>query len=405
MSAKTRYLTLLTLAICITFRGHVQAQSDGGATLWKFFGIPQGFRRVRDGLSNRRGNHPGLERKPPLKALADPANLESEVEAIKAAAEIKQAEDLKKQKIKAIKYLAEIGCGCYDKDGKVSDALAAALDDCTEDVRMATVESIQEAAGGECCSQCGSKSCCKEKVVLQLARLAYERDDKGCWVEPSERVRQAAAEALAVCCPSQAPVEVIAPKTEEIETPETPETPNDVEIPEAPEGIEANRSANFPYQSLRSISMQRASNESSPQPLRELVVSDRNNVTLEPTDALSPVSSEEPVHGAVVWVDTRAGMAHVHFAQEGHSLPVGTTMRVYRRMLNGDLRPIGQLAIAKATSGGANVHAAAGTDLSRYRRGDVVMMATESRSANTAAQASSPRPSRAQLTLVEWLQK
>jgi hypothetical protein len=74
-------------------------------------------------------------------------------------------------------------------------------------------------------------------------------------------------------------------------------------------------------------------------------------------------------------------------------------------MLNGELRPVGQLAIAKATPGGANVHAAAGTDLSRYRRGDVVMVAAENRSASTAAPASSPRPSRAQLTLVEWLQR
>ena len=49
--------------------------------------------KIKDNLLNRRGNFPCLERKPKLKALADAANLESEVPAIKAAAEIKAARD------------------------------------------------------------------------------------------------------------------------------------------------------------------------------------------------------------------------------------------------------------------------------------------------------------------------
>jgi hypothetical protein len=72
-------------------------------TLWSFLGIPQGYRYVRDNAFNRSGNRPGLERKPPLKAIADPSNLKSDNPAIKKAAEIKQAEDQKKQKIKAVK--------------------------------------------------------------------------------------------------------------------------------------------------------------------------------------------------------------------------------------------------------------------------------------------------------------
>src|SRR5687767_12439154 len=74
-------------------------------TIWSFLGIPQGMYKIHGHLVNRRGNLPKLEKKPPLKALADVANLKSEVPAIKAAAEIKQAEDLKPQKVKAIKYL------------------------------------------------------------------------------------------------------------------------------------------------------------------------------------------------------------------------------------------------------------------------------------------------------------
>lgn len=201
-------------------------------TLWSFLGIPQKYRRVHDSMANHFGKHPALERKPPLKALADPANLESEVPAIKAAAEIKQAEDLKPQKIKALKYLGQMGCGCYDKDGKVTDAFLAAMGDCTEDVRAAAVEAITEGAQSERCEKCKQRSCCSEKISKQLAKLAYERDEKGCYVEPSERVRQAAIQALSVCCVSYgAPLEEPTPKPEV----EKVEGPSAVESPEMPE--------------------------------------------------------------------------------------------------------------------------------------------------------------------------
>ncbi len=211
-------------------------------TLWRFLGIPQGFQKLRDVSVNRRGNFPGLERTPPMKQIADPANLESDDPAIKAAAEVKQAEDMKDQKVKAIKYLASIGCGCYDKDGKITEALIAATDDCTPDVRMAAIEAVEEAANGEQCQQCGSTSCCSEKVTERLSEIAYERDDTGCPIEPDAEIRAAAARALRVCCPggpSMGPFEEGVP--EEVPTPPEPipgETPDDQPgIPgEVPEG-------------------------------------------------------------------------------------------------------------------------------------------------------------------------
>lgn len=170
-------------------------------TLWSFLGIPQGLNSIRDNLTNRRGNRPNRERKPKLKQLADPANLKSENPAIKKAAEVKQAEDEKKQKIKAVKFLAGIGCGCYDKDGSVTDALVAAMDDCTEEVRLATITAICEAADCEKCANCKQKSCCNKDIRKKLNELAFQKNDDGCFLEPSERVRQAAEGALAVCGP------------------------------------------------------------------------------------------------------------------------------------------------------------------------------------------------------------
>jgi len=49
--------------------------------------------------------------------------LKSKNELIKRAAEIKQLEDMKPQKIKAAQYLASIGCGCYNKDKSITKAL------------------------------------------------------------------------------------------------------------------------------------------------------------------------------------------------------------------------------------------------------------------------------------------
>ncbi len=174
-------------------------------TLWRYLGIPQTAKALRSGLVNRRGNLPGLERKPPLIPIAAPENLLSPNPAIKAAAEIKQAEDMKMQKIKAIKYLASLGCGCYDKDGKITDALLAGTDDCTPDVRLAVIEAIEENVNQDCCKRCGTTSCCNEKTSKRLSEIAYERDDSGCHLEPSAEIRKAAARVLKKCCPGGPP--------------------------------------------------------------------------------------------------------------------------------------------------------------------------------------------------------
>lgn len=214
---KTR-LVAVALAVAISGSAFGQAAAPGVAappTLWSFLGVPQGVKKVQGALTNRRGNRPQAEPKDALKALNDPANLESPDAAIKRAAEIKKAEDLKPQKIKAIKYLASIGCGCYDKDGSVTDALVAAAEDCTEDVRLATMQQIQSAATGKCCSNCGQVCCCNDKMLKKLAQIAYERDEFGCYSEPSKRVRGAAATALAACCPGSVPLEILQEKPDE----------------------------------------------------------------------------------------------------------------------------------------------------------------------------------------------
>lgn len=197
-----RSAALAALALAAGWTGDVVAQPAlppslpaPHMTIWRFMGIPQGINMIRDATVNTRGNFPGLERKPPLKRIGDPANLFADNEAIKKAAEIKIQEDLKKQKIKAIKYLATIGCGCYKG---VAEALIAALDDCTEEVRYEAAKALSEVSSNKC-QHCGSNSCCGKEVLEKLTELGYERDEAGCWKESSERVREMAREAIRGC--------------------------------------------------------------------------------------------------------------------------------------------------------------------------------------------------------------
>ncbi len=197
---------MVAIAFTILLGQPSQAQTPPPPpTIWSFLGLGTTTAKARAQVVNRRGNRPNLEKKPPLKTIGDPANLQAPSAPIRAAAEIKQQEDLKLQKIKAIKYLASIGCGCYDKEGKVTAAMLAAMNDCTEEVRLAAVEGIAVAAMSDRCQYCNLQSCCNEKIVEQLAKMAYEYDDKGCMLEPSERVREAAKAAMRACCPGGAP--------------------------------------------------------------------------------------------------------------------------------------------------------------------------------------------------------
>ena len=160
-------------------------------------GAAKGIGGLLTRLRNRLGTiWPGLEAKPAILALTDPANLESANPAVASAAEVKGAEDGAAQKAKAIAYLASIGCaGCYPG---IEEALLAALDDCTELIRFETLKALRQQSMGPCKNCCRS-SCCSPKMREKMEKLAYEMDSQGCYVEPSERVRRMARLALCNC--------------------------------------------------------------------------------------------------------------------------------------------------------------------------------------------------------------
>ncbi|MCY2995262.1 MAG: peptidylprolyl isomerase [Planctomycetota bacterium] len=158
-------------------------------------GIGKGFTCLRSLLGMR---FPGLEPKPSVLPITDPANANpNSPPAVKAAAEIKAEEDAAPQKIKAIRYLATIGCaGCYPG---VEEGLLAALDDCTEAVRYEAVKALRETAAGSPCKLCKANACCSPKVRKKLDKIAYGTNERGCYKESSARVRRLARVAMNAC--------------------------------------------------------------------------------------------------------------------------------------------------------------------------------------------------------------
>jgi hypothetical protein len=141
---------------------------------------------------------PGLEGKPAVLPITDPANADSSNPAVSAAAEIKAEEDAAPQKIKGLRYLATIGCGgCYPD---VEQALLAGLDDCTEEVRYEAAAALRSTAGNPC-QFCRDDKCCSPAVRKRLQDIAFGvKEDTGCYKESSARVRRMARLALAGCC-------------------------------------------------------------------------------------------------------------------------------------------------------------------------------------------------------------
>ena len=229
-------LVMAVIIVLIGLNASVEAAAPPAppSTIWNFLGIPKTLNKMRDTTSNRRGNRPGAERTDPIKRIADPANLESPNSAIKAAAQVKADQDLAPQKIKAIKYLATVGCGCYQQFG-VREALLDSLDDCTEEVRYEAAVAFCKAAGNPC-KNCEKDGCCSAAVMQKLHDKAYGQDENCCYKESSARVRAAAEMALNACRRKVGPT--AAPKEKEGETGKvhealTPiEAPSDTPLPE-----------------------------------------------------------------------------------------------------------------------------------------------------------------------------
>ena len=189
------------------------------------------FSRLKNALGLT-GKFPGLQPQPPVLPITDPANMSPDAPpAVQAAAKAKADEDQAGQKIQALRYLATLGCGgCYPD---VEAAMLSALDDCTESVRYEAALALKGKDGQQrCCSYCKCNDCCSDAVRKKLDEIANKMDDKGCYKEPSERVRRVAREALAKCGGATSSTQTTTPTEGPVEAP----LPDPVVSPPGPAG-------------------------------------------------------------------------------------------------------------------------------------------------------------------------
>ena len=357
------------------------------------------WKKLRQARVNNQGDNPQRERPPLTKPLNDPSFLEEGApDLLKKAAEVKIAEDLKKNKIKAVKYLTGIGCGCYDLDDSITAALIEAASDCTEEVRMATMEALLAAACGEKCSQCGSGCCCKEPMMMQLYNMAYERDDTGAYLEPSARVRAAAKKALKACCPGTGPVEYAEP--EELPPPKEKDEPiekspgDEEQIEKSPgEDDSDDNASDEEITNEKEPSIE--GDEDLPNPEKLLDGVDEQEVfrrrrSYDDSQPFGQLRESDIEFGVVVDFDKNLRIAHVHFSNQDLTFPSGAKLlAVVER--NGKQYWMGPLTVYKSFAGSAHVTASSRMDWSQIGRGTSII--------STSAQAKRIRPSDTRLGL------
>jgi len=329
----------LVLLMAILATGCAATPGPAPTTVWDTLGVTGGLTALGSSI-NKSGNVPGLEPKPPLKLIAAAENLKSAIPAIKKAAEVKQAEDAAPQKIKAVKYLAKMGCGCYDEDGSISEALVAAMDDCTEEVRYQTVKALYKQAervqGGECPACNGS--CCNQDLVDKLWKLAYGTNDNGCQIEGSDRIRQMAIQTMEICCPTTCESYYDNMQYEPVTPEKNLEGP--AEVPAELPGLPMPESA----EQTQSTSLE------VPEPIQP---------SSEQASAVRQVSHSAPsrqiaAKGTIRAIETAGGSATVR-VDRNILIPAGTRMTIHHRHQLGRISTLGEVEVWQSEPGQVSV--------------------------------------------------
>lgn len=168
-------------------------------TMWTFFGLDSFCDKkcveTEDLRARIAGLHPAFGPTTPLKSLNDPSLAQSpNVAVASAAAVVAKKADIPQTKA-ALAAVAEIGCAC---DPATVTALAAGLDSCFPEVRLAAAEAIRKSVRlSE--DKCDKGRCCSPILAEKLFQLGWGLDDRGCLIEADGNVRLAARQAYRSC--------------------------------------------------------------------------------------------------------------------------------------------------------------------------------------------------------------
>lgn len=168
-------------------------------TLWTFFGLDPIWDKKCAELGHLQAKveslHPAFGPTTPLKSLSDPALAQSPNVAVAAASAVVAKKADVPQTKAALAAVAEIGCAC---DPATVTALAAGLDSCFPEVRLAAAEAIRKSARlSE--NNCDRHRCCSPILAEKLFQLGWGLDQRGCLIEADGNVRLAARQAYRSC--------------------------------------------------------------------------------------------------------------------------------------------------------------------------------------------------------------
>ena len=220
----------------------VVAQTTGGTTMWSFLGVPNPFtlNQVDQQSSNpaiaaaakaKAAKHEICKKKKALEQLGDMGCTPEHPEVMPALMAAMDDPD-EQVRYEAVKSVLKSTAACQSKELKKSIKKAKPHSEAFCDMKKAyekkLCESIDRLCGKappkqhehklkkklqsmigredcpdpskEDCPQADKRgNCCSPEMREKLLKLAYGRDDQGCFIEPSKRVRDLAAQAVQAC--------------------------------------------------------------------------------------------------------------------------------------------------------------------------------------------------------------
>ena len=245
LSMRTRAcVAALAIALAQAVFGHppVFAQTTSTpTTIWSFMGVPNPFGMnaaaqqssnpaIQAAAKAKAAKHEICKKKAALRYLAGLGCTPEHPEVMPAllAAMADPDEQVRYEAVKAVLQTAEV---CQSNDQKKATRKAKGMSETCKDLKKACEKQVCDAidrlcgkappkehkhklkkamksmVGGECedpakedCP-CADRrgSCCSPEMRDKLMKLAYGRDDMGCFLEPSKRVRDLAEQALNAC--------------------------------------------------------------------------------------------------------------------------------------------------------------------------------------------------------------
>lgn len=242
LRARIRDVLILAAALCLLLPANAFGQTTGSTTIWSFLGVPNPFGinaadqqsanpAIQAAAKAKAAKHEICKKKKAIAYLAGlgctpehpevgPALIAAmsdpdepvRYEAVKAVLQTAGACQSAEQKREAKKAQSHSD-RCHDLKKKIDKAFCDCIDRLCGKAppkehkrkhknpfaKLLGREECEDPCKKDCDSAASLGSCCSPEMREKLSNLAYGRDDNGCFLERSQRVRDMAEQALKAC--------------------------------------------------------------------------------------------------------------------------------------------------------------------------------------------------------------